>query len=252
MNRQLLTIKGYFICIGLLLSFGLLAQQASKTAAILQQAVLKRTPWKQMSCQATLRDQASGNSSSAYRIFYSDDRVLIACTQPASQRGNLLLLQERDLWLYLKSTSKPVRITPLERLSGAVSFVDMARLNWVTDFVTDSVHTVSLAGSQPAFLYYLHAARPDVPYRQIRLWIGQKTGRPVQADIYLSSEKVYKTLLFTKYASLAGRDVNTELECIDHFNHDKTSLIDFSGIRPEKKIPEPYFHYEQLPKFPGR
>ena len=34
-----------------------------------------------------------------------------------------------DMWVYLPDTSRPIRITPLERLSGDASNGDVARTN---------------------------------------------------------------------------------------------------------------------------
>ena len=39
-----------------------------------------------------------------------------------------------DMWVYLPDTSRPVRITPLERLSGDASNGDVARTNYAVDY----------------------------------------------------------------------------------------------------------------------
>src|SRR5450432_1035743 len=121
------------------------AQIKINAAEILRQAELKRMPWTQMSLYATLTDSGSEvNSITAYHVFFNDNKALVACTEPSAQKGNLLLLQNHEMWFYIKSTAQPMKITPLQRLSGSVSFVDIARLNWAADYSVDSFETVKI------------------------------------------------------------------------------------------------------------
>jgi hypothetical protein len=141
-----------------------------------------------------------------------------------------------------------MKITPLQRLSGSVSFVDIARLNWAADYSIDSFEAVKLTKdkNEVAYLLHLHAISPDISYRKINLWVDKNNKRPIKADIFLSSEKLYKTILFTKYQTIAGKEINTQIEFTDHFNKERKSVIDFSKLQPEKNLPEDYFIKEKL------
>ena len=50
------------------------------------------------------------------------------------EKGQHLLMLGDDMWVYLPDTSRPVRITPLERLSGDASNGDVARTNYAADY----------------------------------------------------------------------------------------------------------------------
>lgn len=234
-----------------IMPFALQAQQKINASEILRQAELKRMPWAQMSLYATLTDSSNGeNPNTSYHVFFKGNETLIACTKPAAQKGNLLLLQGHDMWFYIKSTAKPMKITPLQRLSGSVSFVDIARLNWAADYSIDSFETVKLTKdkNEEAYLLHLHAISPDISYRKINLWVDKNNKRPIKADIFLSSEKLYKTILFTKYQTIAGKEINTQIEFTDHFNKERKSVIDFLQPKQEKNLPENYFIKENLPE----
>jgi outer membrane lipoprotein-sorting protein len=227
------------------------AQQKINISAILRQAELKRMPWEQMSLYATLNDSNSGgNLSTSYRVFFNGDKALVACTEPSVQKGNLLLLQNHEMWFYIKSTAQPMRITPLQRLSGSVTFVDIARLNWTVDYAIDSFENVKFVSTKKgeAYLLHLRAISPDISYGKINLWVDKDDKRPVRADIYLSSEKLYKTILFTKYQTIAGKEINTQIEFIDYFNKGRKSMITFSRAQQEKNLPEYYFIKEKMPE----
>src|SRR5258708_21713701 len=71
--------------------------------------------------------------------------------------------------------------------------------------------------------------------------------RPVRADIYLSSDKLYKTVMFTKYQTIAGKEINTQIEFADYFNKGRKSVINFSRVQRERALPENYFIKEWLP-----
>jgi len=229
--------------------FALHAQQKINASEILRQAELKRMPWAQMSVCATLIDSNStARTSTSYRVFFNGNKALVESTEPSTQKGNLLLLQNHEMWFYIKSTAQPMKITPLQRLSGSVSFVDIARLNWTIDYAIDSLENVKIGSDKKAeaYLLHLHALSPDISYRKINLWVDRNNKRPVKADIYLSSEKLYKTILFTKYQTIAGKEINTQIEFIDYFNKGRKSVITFSRIQLEKNLPDNYFIKEKL------
>ena len=233
-----------------IIPYALSAQSKVNAVEILRQAELKRMPWTEMSLYATLTDSGTaGSSSTSYRVFFNGNKALVSCTGPLAQKGNLLLLKDLEMWLYIRSTAKAMRITPLQRLSGSVSFVDMARLNWTENYSIDSLEVVKLSGGNKAnaYLLHLHAISLDISYRKIDLWVDMNDKRPVRADIYLSSDKLYKTVLFTKYQTIAGKEINTQIEFTDHFNKGRKSVINFSRVQRERALPENYFIKEWLP-----
>jgi outer membrane lipoprotein-sorting protein len=227
------------------------AQTKINATDILRQAELNRIPWAEMSLYATLTDSViTGNATTSYRVFFNGNKALVECTEPLSQKGNLLLLQNDELWFYIKSTAHAMKITPIQRLSGSVSFVDIARLNWATDYSIDSFEIVKRDDDkkQEAYLLHLRAVSQEISYRKINLWVDKNNKKPIKADIYLSSEKIYKTLLFTKYQTIAGKEINTQIEFTDHFNKGRKSVINFSNAQQEKSLPENYFNKEKLPE----
>jgi len=230
-----------------LLSGSCTAQRKIDPAALLAQAELKRMPWKEMSMKATLEDSSGATPVRAvYHVYLDGDQALVACLQPETQQGNLLLLQKEDLWYFLRTTSRPVKITPLQKLAGAVSFVDVTRLNWSGEFRVDTVETVR-EGNTGEYLLRCTAVSPQVTYRKINLWIDQRTGRPLKEEVYLTSGKLYKTVLFTRYENVHGRDMNVRVEFVDHFNHDRRSVLTFSEVQPVNDLPADYFDRDKLP-----
>ena len=61
------------------------------------------------------------------------DKTYVEFMSPREKGRHLLMLGD-DMWIYLPDTSRPVRITPLERLSGDASNGDVARTNYAVDY----------------------------------------------------------------------------------------------------------------------
>ncbi len=63
------------------------------------------------------------------------------------EKGQHLLMLGDDMWIYLPDTSRPVRITPLERLTGNASNGDVARTHYATDYDATFLRTETVNGA---------------------------------------------------------------------------------------------------------
>ncbi|HVM86599.1 MAG TPA: outer membrane lipoprotein-sorting protein [Puia sp.] len=242
--RQLPGLLIIFLCLQLI------AQPIIKPQEVLHQAEIKRIPWEKMSVIAMLIDSNYGdNNNTTYQIYFDGNKTLVEFLGPGPQKGNLVLMKGYEMWLYIRSAAKPVKITALQKLSASASFLDIARLNWSADYIVESLHEEKYAKANNGdYLLHLKSSSPENAYKKIDLWVDEKSKKALKADIYLSSEKLYKTILFTKYQMVTGREINMELELIDHFNKERRSVIKFSKPQQEKAIPENYFIADKLPE----
>ena len=65
-----------------------------------------------------------------YRILSKgNENTIVMVTEPAAERGQIMLMKGRDLWLFLPNVSQPVRIPLSQRLTGQVANGDLARAN---------------------------------------------------------------------------------------------------------------------------
>jgi hypothetical protein len=209
--------------------------------SVLRRAELFRAPFSEMSLKVTLNNPDSESRSvSTYSIFFKDEtKTLAAFLTPKFDRGNLLLMIKDTLWFYAKNTSRATRITPIQRLSGAVSYGDIARLGWTQDYEIKNLKT-AIINNDPCFLLTLAAKSPGATYQSIKL-ITDSESRPLSAEVYLLSGKLYKTLRFTKYENISGKEMATQIEYTDHLNKDRVTTLVFTEINPEESLPNRYF-----------
>lgn len=211
---------------------------------ILKDAEKYRVPWDGMSLDATIESNNEKETLHYYRVFYKDDKTLVTFLKPEDENGNLLLMNGNDLWFYARSTSRPIRITPIQRLSGATSFGDLARLGWSKDYTISNVkETIISISEKPieSYVFSLTAKSSGATYQKIQLWINKINNQPIKSEVFLTSGKLYKTLDFSNYDTIKGKLVNTEIIFTDNFNKQKKSILRFNNINEDKNLPNRYF-----------
>ena len=77
--------------------------------------------------------------------------------------------------------------------------------------------------------------------------VNPSSKKPVIAKVYLLSGKHYKTIHFTKYEDIDGKNINTEMKFIDHLRKEETTFLNFKTVKQEKNIPDRYFIKTYLP-----
>jgi outer membrane lipoprotein-sorting protein len=158
------------------------------------------------------------------------DRSLVRFTRPASDKGKLLLMVRNDMWYYVPTVSRPIRISPLQRLLGQVANADIARTNYSVDYRATLVGTEVIDG-HPCHVLDLTALDDQVGYHRIRHWVDAQTYQPVRSDFYAVSNALLKTARFGDLALVHGRLRPRELVVRDATKRDHVSVIRYSNIR---------------------
>jgi outer membrane lipoprotein-sorting protein len=152
-----------------------------------------------------------------------------------------------DMWIYLPNTSRPIRITPLERLSGNASNGDVARTNYAVDY--DAVYLRSeTAGDAQCHVLELTARRKGATYRRILFWLRATDARPVKAEYFLASGKHTKSATFDEYQQVGGKMLLRRLTIYDRIRKNSQSVMEYSGFAP-RSLPDRMFHQGRSDRF---
>jgi len=162
-------------------------------------------------------------------------------------KGRHLLMLEDDMWIYLPDTSRPVRITPLERLSGDASNGDVARTNYAEDYTPEYLRTEKV-GAEQCYVLELTAKRKGATYQRIVYWIRVEDARPVKADFYLTSGKHIKSATFDEYGDFGGRMLLRKLTLYDQIRHNSHSVLEYSNAAP-RQLPDKLFYQGRADRF---
>jgi len=180
-----------------------------------------------------------------YRVLSKgNDNTIVMTLAPAAERGQILLMKERDLWLFLPEVSQPVRLSLAQRLTGMVANGDIARANFAGDYAPRVTGTEKI-GDQPCYVLELTAADRSVTYQRVKYWVRQSTYFPVRAEFYSLSDRLLKTCLYQKYEKMAGRVRPTRLTMLDALHAGEESVLDYADMRL-RELPDKVFTKDYL------
>ncbi|MGA3046440.1 MAG: outer membrane lipoprotein-sorting protein [Terracidiphilus sp.] len=163
------------------------------------------------------------------------------------EKGQHLLMLGDDMWVFLPDTSRPVRITPLERLFGDASNGDVARTNYAADYTPVFVRTEKV-GAEECHVLELTAKRKGATYQRILFWVRVEDARPVRAEFYLTSGKRIKSATFDEYAAVGGKSQLRRMTLYDEIRHNSHSVLEYSGIAP-RELPDKLFYQGRTDRF---
>lgn len=161
-------------------------------------------------------------------------------------KGQYLLMVEDDMWIYMPNTRKPIRITPLQRLLGNASNGDVARTRYAQDYAA-TISREESSNGKACYVLALNAKRDGATYKKIDYWVAKGSMQPQKAEIYLTSGKHYKTIIFDKYEQIRDRILLTQMTIVDRLREGRTTIMNFSGYAP-KELPDKYFNRDYLEK----
>ena len=223
-------------------------KKAEKLAAdIVEKADRVRFPGGGFQVDVAITNLNNGQAAEPrrYRVLSKgNENTVVMITEPAAERGQIILMKDRDLWVFLPNVSQPVRLALSQRLTGEVSNGDIARANFAGDYIPQVVRTEEIGG-EPYYVLELNAADRGVTYRRVMYWVHQKTFRPHKAEFYSLSNRLLKTCLYEKYEKMAGAVRPTRLVMDDALRKGEQSVLEYSGMTP-RELPDRIFTKDYL------
>lgn len=124
-----------------------------------------------------------------------DDASVAETLEPARFRGSKLLQVGRNMWLTRPGLSKPIPISPRQRMSGQASNGDIAATNYAADYEAQLAGEEAVDG-EPCHILELAAKHKRATYDRVRYWVSAMRGVGVKAEFYSVSGKLLKTARF--------------------------------------------------------
>lgn len=217
--------------------------------ALLERSDTFRNGWPSFVTHVKITNYESGkpDEEELYEVSQKGtDRTYVEFLSPREKGRHLLMLGD-DMWVYLPDTSRPVRITPLERLSGDASNGDVARTNYAFDYTPVYLRTEKV-GNIECDLLQLTAKRKGATYQRILYWLRTEDAPPVRAEFYLTSGKHIKSATFDDYAQIGGKTLLRRLTLYDEIRHNSHSQLEYSGSSP-RDLPDKLFYQGRADRF---
>ena len=125
------------------------AAAAPDALALLKQSDAVRNGWPSYVVRVKITNFEAGKADEEDLFEVSQkgtEKTYVEFLSPRDKGRHLLMLGD-DMWIYLPDTSRPIRITPLERLSGNASNGDVARTNYAVDYDAVYLRTEAVGGT---------------------------------------------------------------------------------------------------------
>jgi outer membrane lipoprotein-sorting protein len=159
-----------------------------------------------------------------------NENTIVMVTEPASERGQIMLMKGRDLWIFLPTVSQPVRLSLSQRLTGQVANGDLARANFAGDYVPTILRTETVDGAE-AYVLELKAVDRGVTYSKVLYWVRKSNHQPHKAEFYSVSGRLLKTARYEEFKALGGRVRPTRLVLRDALRQGEESVMEYSGMK---------------------
>ncbi len=213
--------------LAMLLMFVALPALAEDATAILSRSDAFRNGMDSFSIDVELTSfEGTKSESSKFRVYgKGSERSVVEFTAPAAEKGKFLLMLRDAMWIYMPSASRPIRISPLQRLMGQASNGDVARTSFAVDYDAKSA-----VQDGETWLLDLEAKDPSISYKSIKLWIDRSTYEPRRADFYVASGKLLKRAHYRKFGTLAGRRIVTEVEIEDLLRAGNRTVMRYANL----------------------
>jgi outer membrane lipoprotein-sorting protein len=221
-------------------------QAANDAASVLARADVFRNPVPSFSVDVELTSLTPDGKSntSRFRVYGKGaDRSIVEFTFPQSEKGKYLLMLRDAMWIYMPTASRPIRISPMQRLMGQASNGDVARTNFSTDYDAKSV-----TEDGDAYVLDLVAKDPAVAYNRVKLWIDKQSYEPRRADFYVVSGKLIKRATYRQYGTMAGRRAVTEVEIDDLLRPGNRTTMHYANLTAKENA-EKMFTKDALGKW---
>lgn len=180
-----------------------------------------------------------------YRVLSKgNDNTVVMILEPASERGQIMLMKSRDLWVFLPEVSQPVRLSLSQRLTGQVANGDLARANFSGDYNARILRSETIDG-EPHHVLELTAVDRGVTYQKVLYWVKQSNNAPYKAEFYSLSNRLLKTCRYENFQPMLGERRPTRLVMEDALRKGERSILEYSDMK-SRDLPDRVFTKEYL------
>ena len=130
---------------------------------------------------------------------------LVTTLAPGNVKGQKLLMQDRNMWFAKPGLSKPVPISPRQKLLGTAANGDIAATNYSGDYKIVSVEHDKL-NKEPCVIMHLKAIDNRATYDRIKYWVSQDRLVGLKAEFYTVSGKMFKSAEFEYKNNVTFKD----------------------------------------------
>jgi len=129
------------------------------------------------------------------RVTAKGYNALINTLAPKNVRGQKFLMLDRNMWFSQPGLSKPVPISPRQKLLGTAANGDIASTNYGGDYKITGTEDGNVGG-EACVVMHLQAVDNRATYDRIKYWVSRDRLLGLKAEFYTVSGKMFKKAIF--------------------------------------------------------
>jgi outer membrane lipoprotein-sorting protein len=225
------------------------SEDAELAQSILEKADQIRFPRESFQVDVDINTTAPDKTAERrkYQVLSKgNENSVVMTTEPASERGQILLMKGRDLWIFMPEISQPIRLSMSQRLTGQVANGDLARANFAGDYNATILRTDTIDGDKYYVLELIGVDR-SVTYHKVLYWVRQSDFWPYRAEFYSLSDRLLKTPRYENFEMILGKKRPTRLVMTDALRRGEESVLEYTEMKL-RDLPDKIFTKDYLKK----
>ncbi len=180
-----------------------------------------------------------------------DDYSLVYVLSPARDKGQVFLKRGNDLWNWVPSISRLIKMPPSMMSQGWMgSDVSNDDLMRQSSLVTDYTHTLQATETKSGLPCYKIELMPkpgaDVVWGKIGMWIDTENFLQLQAEYYDEDGYLVHSLVSSDIKQMGGRAVAAKIEFIPADEPGNKTVIVMDAIEFDVDIPDSFFSQQNM------
>jgi hypothetical protein len=181
---------------------------------------------------------------------YPDFDTLTRCLLPQSDYGKVLLTKGTQAWIYDPKSSRPVSVS-YEKLRSKYFVSYGLTSSFVAEYDptivgTEKVLDVMRKERTCLLLNLAHREGSKIAPGSVRYWVDADSLRLVRGQIFSSSGKLLRTVYYTRFQQVLGRERPTRLPVVSGVEPGLVTDIEFNDLR-YVDLPEDLFTLQAMP-----
>ena len=189
-----------------------------------------------ITARATQVTDGKAGSSTDFEVYTKGRDRGVIVFRSGGTKGRKVLTDGPKMWILVPGATRPIPVTPNQRLLGGASMADVASLRFSVDYTATLKPETENVGGKPCRVLELKAKSPTAPYPRVLLWWNEAEKLPLKVLFHLPSGKEAKEITFTKFSTKAGRTIVSEMEIRDLLARDPKTVtrLEYLDYRPGK------------------
>jgi hypothetical protein len=200
--------------------------------------------------RVTVTENGTSQTPAEFDLYKKgDDRAIVVFTA-GKQKGRKILTVGEKFWILVPGASRPIPVTPNQRLMGGAALGDVARLQFSREFDATLEADSELVDGRACDVLDLTAKSGSSSYGSGKLFVDRVEHLARKALLNLVSGKPSKEIVFERYGSVNGKTVLLTMAIRDLLAGPAASVtrLEYSSYRA-LKIDDSFFTPEGALRF---